>query len=267
MTPRRPDPFKPKSKASYSKKQVMRAGAMLAEWYKSPVDENGEVIFDGWDLDELFEAYRCVTWWRELHARPLSNVAAGLRYHLDKEKARIEGRVDVTQRLKRRVTMVSKLNREAGMNLARMEDIAGVRARLPDLKTLQATSRRLRKNWQVARIRDYVESPKPSGYRAQHLIVKRSDRLVEVQLRTVRQDAWANQVEDDGRQLATDFKFGQGDEEVHAYYGVVAEAFAALDRDEPLSSELSADINERYQQVKDRLKRRPPSQVRLTEGL
>jgi ppGpp synthetase/RelA/SpoT-type nucleotidyltranferase len=258
MTPRRPDPLKPPVGKSFSKEQVNRAGRLLAEWYSMPWDPEAETRFDPWGIDAIVQAYHAATWWRELHARPLSVVGAGLRYHVKQEGAFVEGRVDVTQRLKRRTTMIGKLNREPGMKLARMEDIAGVRVRLPDLPSLLALSRRLRKTWTVHRVRDYVEKPKSSGYRALHLIVKRNDRLVEIQLRTVRQDTWANQVEDDGRQLATAFKFGEGDDEVHAYYRVVAEAFAALDRNEDLSPELKADINDRYQQVKDRLGRQPP---------
>jgi ppGpp synthetase/RelA/SpoT-type nucleotidyltranferase len=259
---RKPDPFKPAPGAIYSKEQVNRAGKLLAAWYEVPPGKDGKPDLAGWDAFELIEAYECVTWWREQHARPLSNVAAGLRYHLEHESALVDGRVDVTQRLKRRVTVINKLNRERGMKLSRMEDIAGVRARLPDLQHLQSVSRRLRKTWTIHRVRDYVEHPKPSGYRAQHLIVKRRDRLVEVQLRTVRQDAWANQVEDDGRQLATDFKFGAGDQDVHDYYRVVAEAFAILDRGENLSPPLMTAINEKFQLVKDQLGRSAPSPPR-----
>lgn len=142
---RKPDPFKPAPGATYSKEEVNRAGELLASWHEAPTGDDGTPGFDGWDTDELFQAYECATWWREQHARPLSNVAAGLRYHLEQEDALVEGRVDVTQRLKRRVTMINKLNRERGMKLARMEDIAGVRARLPDLQHLQLVSRRLRK--------------------------------------------------------------------------------------------------------------------------
>ena len=129
----REDPFKPPACATYSKEKVNRAGKLLAAWYETPLDEDGEVDWEGWDVGAVIEAYEVVTWWRELHARPLSNVAAGLRYHLKEEGAVIDGRVDVTQRLKRRVTMINKLGWEPGMSLARMEDIGGVRARLPDI--------------------------------------------------------------------------------------------------------------------------------------
>jgi putative GTP pyrophosphokinase len=257
---RRPsDLLKPPVGKSYSKEAVNRAGRLLAEMQQRTWDLEHEARFEPWGPRAIVEAYQTVTWWREQHAAPLSTVGAGLRYHVKQEHGLVDDRVDVTQRLKRRRTMIGKLNREPGMKLARMEDIAGVRVRLPSLGKLQALSRRLQKTWTIHRVRDYIDKPKASGYRAQHLIVKRRGRLVEVQLRTVRQDTWANQVEDDGRQLAVDFKFGEGDDNVHAYYRVVAEAFAILDRDEGLSPELEAVINERYQEVRQRLGRRPPS--------
>lgn len=89
------------------------------------------------------------------------------------------------------------------------------------------------------RTKDYIKEPRSSGYRAIHHIVRRDGRLIEVQLRTVLQDAWANQVEEDSRRLATGYKFGRGGEDVHDYYRIVSEAFAALDRDEDLSPDLA----------------------------
>ncbi len=144
------------------------------------------------------------------------------------------------------------------MQLTQMWDIGGVRARLPSLRHLHAVSRRLRKTWTIVRTKDYVGEPRTSGYRAVHHIVRRDGRLIEVQLRTVLQDAWANQVEEDSRRLATGYKFGRGDQDVHDYYRVVSEAFAALDRDEDLSETLVTAINEGYARVSGRLQRRLP---------
>ena len=42
---------------------------------------------------------------------------------------------------------------------------------------------------------DYVAKPKPTGYRAMHVVVQQHDRLVEIQLRTYRQNVWADEVE------------------------------------------------------------------------
>jgi ppGpp synthetase/RelA/SpoT-type nucleotidyltranferase len=256
--PRKPDPFKPDEGAVYTNGQVNRAGQLLRRFYAQPAVEKGEDAFTGFDVDELVDAMIAVTWWRSLHARPLSRVAANLRYHVAAEDAAVEGRIDVTQRLKRRPTIFNKLEREPTMELTQMWDIGGVRARVPSLGHLQAVSRRLKKTWTIVRTKDYIDEPRSSGYRAVHHIVRRDRRLIEVQLRTVLQDAWANQVEEDSRRLATGYKFGGGGEEVHDYYRIVSEAFAALDRDEDLSPDLVAAINENYANVAETLQRRPP---------
>jgi ppGpp synthetase/RelA/SpoT-type nucleotidyltranferase len=110
-------------------------------------------------------------------------------------------------------------------------------------------SRRLKKSWNIRRTRDYIARPKPSGYRALHHIVRRDDRMIEVQLRTVLQDAWANQVEEDGHDVNIGFKFGHGPPEIHGYYRTVAEAFAFVDRGEALPSRLVEDLNVRYARI------------------
>jgi putative GTP pyrophosphokinase len=251
------DPFKPPAGAVYTKGKVNRAGELLRRFYLRPPAKEGEDDYAGFDVDELVDAMIAVTWWRGLHARPLSKVAANLRYHVGAEGAQVGRRVDVTQRLKRRPTIFNKLDREPTMQLTQMWDIGGVRARLPSLRHLQAVSRRLRKSWTIVRTKNYIEEPRASGYRAVHHIVRRDGRLIEVQLRTVLQDAWANQVEEDSRRLSVAYKFGRGDEEVHGYYRVISDAFAVLDREEELSKELIAAINESYGRAAGRLQRPP----------
>ena len=228
---------------------------MLRRWYGR---EEGQSLEDfEFGIDDLVDGMIAVTWWRSLHAAPLSRVAANLRYHVGAENAKVSGRIDITQRLKRRPTIFNKLEREPTMQLTQMQDIGGVRARVPSLRHLQAVSRRLRKTWTIVRTKDYIKEPRSSGYRAVHHVVRRNGRLIEVQLRTVLQDAWANQVEEDSRRLAIGYKFGRGEEDVHGYYRIVSEAFAALDREEELSSELVAAINESYAKVAADLDRPP----------
>lgn len=240
---------------SFSKGQVNRAGRVLLALGETARRLDAERIPDEFDTAEIVMAFRAVTWWRTLHARPLSNVAANLRYHVDKEGGRIGGRVDVAQRLKRWTTMIDKLAREPKMQVTQMQDIGGVRALLPSLPHIYAVSRRLRKTWTIIRVRDYIVEPKSSGYRALHLIVRRGGYPVEVQLRTTLQDAWANQVEEDGRRIGVGLKFGAGEADIHAYYVVVSDAFAFLDRGEAIPAELAATLNERYAKIRGALLR------------
>jgi putative GTP pyrophosphokinase len=247
------DYWKPPPESSYSKEAVNRSGALLRDYFHIPL-KPGQDVWDIWDSEKVVEAFFAVTWWKQLHARPLSKVAANLRYHVMRENGEIDGKIDVAQRLKKRDTIIDKLERYPKMKLTRMHDIGGARARLPSVDCVQAVSRRLRKTWTVVATRDYLEVPKPSGYRAIHHDVRRDGRVIEVQLRTVRQDAWANQVEDDGRVLGAGYKFGFGDEAIHDYYRTVSEMFWCMDTEKPISAELEEEFRARYDKIRDVLR-------------
>jgi hypothetical protein len=85
--------------------------------------------------------------------------------------------------------------------------------------------------------------------------VRREGYPIEVQLRSVLQDAWANQVEEDGRTIGVGLKFGAGEADVHQYYRAVSEAFALMDRGERLPDELVTALNTRYAIIKGILPR------------
>lgn len=249
------DVFRPRPGDSYSKGQVNRAGKLIHKfWYTPPADESDPLA--GWDVNALVDALYAIEWWRQLHAAPLSRVAATLRHHVRKEGGLVGGRIDVTQRLKKRGTMISKLDRESTMELTQMYDVGGVRARLPTLEHVHAVSRRLKKTWTITKTKDYVAEPKDSGYRAIHHVVKNSGRLIEVQLRTIRQDAWANQVEDESRVQLIGYKFGTGPLDVRGYYECAARVFELMDRGQPIPDELRNELNERHTVVREKLSRR-----------
>ena len=209
----------------YSKTQVNRAGQLFVDHARAAATGKRRV---GQQRDELMKAIQIIDWWREEHAQPLSRVAANLRYY-----ANDEGEPIVAQRLKKLPTIVGKLFRTPGMKLARMEDIGGVRAVLPDQDAAYRVASRLRKNWTITRFRDYVADPKADGYRALHLVNRNHGRLVEVQLRTRLQDAWANSVEADARRVAPGLKFGAGPQVLRDFYVALGELLAIADQDLP----------------------------------
>lgn len=247
------DVWKPPPGSSYSKEEINRAGLLLRDFIHAQL-EPGEDLWERWNSKEVAEAFIAVTWWKELHARPLSKVAANLRYHVAKERGEIDGKIEVAQRLKKRDTIIDKLNRYPKMKLTRMHDIGGVRARLPSVECVQAVSRRLRKTWKIVNTRDYLEEAKPSGYRAIHHDVRRDGRVIEVQLRTIRQDAWANQVEDDGRLLGFGYKFGIGPEAIHDYYRTVSDMFWRMDTGQVIGADLEEEFRARYDKIRDVLR-------------
>lgn len=243
------DPFKPKPGETFSKREVDRAGEVLREFFTWEPGR-GE-MFER--VAEVPRAFAAVGWWRSLHAQPLSKVATNLRYHVAREAALVDGRVDVTQRLKRTVTIGDKLSRERTMHVTQMQDIGGVRARLPSVEHVYAVSRRLKKSWTIHRTRDYIAEPKSSGYRSLHHIVRRDGRLIEVQLRTTLQDAWANQVEEDGHATGVGLKFGRGPDAASAYYALISKAFALLERDREIPDMLARELQVAYAKIKDAL--------------
>jgi ppGpp synthetase/RelA/SpoT-type nucleotidyltranferase len=192
----------------------------------------------GQENTELVEAIQIVDWWRGEHAKPLSRVAANLRYYVAEQ-----GDPIVTQRLKKFPTVAGKLLREPRMKLSRMADIGGVRAVLPNQDAVYRVATRLRRNWTITKTRDYIAEPKDDGYRALHLINRNRGRLIEVQLRTTYQDAWANTVEANARVVAPGLKFGGGPEVVRDYFVAMAEMLARLDQGRQVERELLQRID------------------------
>lgn len=221
----------------FSKGQVNRAGVFLLELRQRIDVEGAERALSATDEASIEAAREALEWWRSLHARPLSTVAANLRYHVLKAEAQVDGRIEVTQRLKRQDTLIGKLDRERG-NVTQMQDIGGVRAVVPGVPDVYRLRRRLLKSWTIIRERDYIASPKDDGYRALHLVVRRAGFPIEVQVRTRGQDLWANAIEEAGRQTGVQFKFGEGSEMERAAFVSAAALIAAVEEGKLSAAEL-----------------------------
>ena len=161
--------------------------------------------------------------WRASHLYVINTFQSSLRAR----RSRFQDGDDVTiaQRLKRRPTIIDKLNREQGMSLSRMHDIAGCRLILQDVDTLTrfrsgVLSSRAGHELVGSQDRyDYIISPKPSGYRGIHDVYKynvgstggiRWNGLrLEIQYRTITQHAWATAVEISDIVNSTRMKFSQ----------------------------------------------------------
>jgi putative GTP pyrophosphokinase len=83
---------------------------------------------------------------------------------------------------------------------------------------------------------DYILDPKPSGYRAIHLDAIYEDRYsdnaprrVELQLRTDRQHAWADHVEEVGRRMNIALKQGRGPQALLDNFRDLADVYAEAD--------------------------------------
>jgi putative GTP pyrophosphokinase len=143
--------------------------------------------------------------WRIAHRGVIHTFEAMLRARAKNQD------VEVAQRLKRRSTIVDKLSRYPGMQLARMDDVAGCRLIFPSIEALhefrnkvhQAQFKHILKN--DKKKYDYIETPTKRGYRGIHDVYEYRARkgkstkydglLIEIQYRTSVQHAWAAAVE------------------------------------------------------------------------
>lgn len=222
-----------------SNSQINRAADLMREWRAARAEERARPA-----VEAVFAAIETIGQFRAEFAAPLTKVVMGLRSFVKTEGVDPTGRV--AQRLKRMPTILDKLEREPGMNLARMHDIGGCRAILPDEATIYRVIRRIRsqprERWGIVREYDYIKRPKASGYRGVHLVVRRDGRLIEIQLRTPTQHRWALSVEaiDLARRLG--LKEGKGPEALRRLLEVSAYAMEATSQGETMSEEFDRDF-------------------------
>lgn len=104
----------------------------------------------------------------------------------------------VSFRMKKIDTIISKLDREKGMDLERMGDIAGCRCIVQSESAIYKIVERLSKNYTL-KVNDKISLPDEDGYKAVHIYVKskncKTNRTVEIQLRTFEQHYWSTLVE------------------------------------------------------------------------
>lgn len=151
--------------------------------------------------------------------------------------------VQVAQRLKRRSTIVDKLSRHDGMQLARMDDVAGCRLIFPSIKALHefrtkvhhAKFKHIRKNEKDKY--NYIERPSDRGYRGIHDIYEHRSKskkgnpkcdglLIEIQYRTNVQHAWATAVEVVTEVTEHQPKFDRGDRRYIELFRLASEMLA-----------------------------------------
>lgn len=201
-----------------SKSRVSRAGDNVRHGRATPEDLS--VIED----------------WRAAHRGVINTFQAILRNRLRGQ------RVTVAQRHKRRNTIFDKLERLPGMQLARMDDVAGCRLIFRNEKELRKFRRSLHEARFNHKLRhepnryDYIESPKDTGYRGIHDVYEYDVNseagkglkglYVEIQYRTLVQHAWATAVEIVGFITESQPKFERGDERYHRAMALASEILA-----------------------------------------
>lgn len=219
----------------YSKEKINKAGRLLSYGQGSLTDAEEE------------SAYAVVNSFRASHQQPLTSLVTGLRSMVRCESQMLV----VAQRLKRTPQVLAKLSRFPKMSLSRMEDVGGCRAVLADGAEVEAVLGRICGRWNVKRPpRDYVSRPKSSGYRAQHVVVLKNDRSIEIQLRTTGQQAWANMVEALASKFDLPLKDDSGPAEVLEYLQLASEGIYMDEQGIPIG----ADFEKRWNDAELRMR-------------
>lgn len=204
------------------------------------------------DIATRLTAFSTVAEWRTAHSVPLAKFASMVR-----GVARtVTDDAIVSQRLKRMPSIIDKLERNPSMALARMQDIAGVRAIVADNTTayavLEAVQAKVSESKRLVRITDYISEPKKDGYRGIHCIFVVSGFSVELQIRTLAQHRLATAVETLGALTGASIKTGRGTPEQEEFFRLVC-ALYALQEGKPLPIDCAtmtqADIVERVKVV------------------
>lgn len=218
---------------------AMTSNVKLPPWgSKSAVNRAGEALRSGNITNDQADVLES---WRLAHRGVINKFQALLR-------ARSKGKsVLVAQRLKRRSTIINKIvSRQKGMQLARMDDVAGCRLIFHSIEEL----REFRDNLHKAKFHhilknakdkyDYIDRPTERGYRGIHDVYECRSRdgepadsdglLIEIQYRTHIQHAWATAVEVVARVTANEHepKFGRGDPRHIKLFRLASEMFARV---------------------------------------
>ena len=204
-----------------SKKQIEKAWNTLKD---NPIDQ---------------ESLMMLAEFRSAHVYPLNAIQDNLR-----KKAKSiswEKQVIISQRLKRIPSILSKLAREIGMDLSRMQDVGWCRAIFSKVDEVYGCLNAMRNAKRMShnppkRVYDYIENPKASGYRGIHMVYEfqstsksysqYNGMLIEVQLRTLLEHYWATAVETVGIFTWQALKSSQWNEDWQNFFKLASNWFA-----------------------------------------
>jgi ppGpp synthetase/RelA/SpoT-type nucleotidyltranferase len=217
----------------YSGSRRTKAGIALANGQESDEDM---VVIDNW---------------RSSHSMPLQV----MKMMLKGRAKSVDPDAIVAQRLKRLPSIRAKLQRET-MRLQQMQDLGGCRAIVKDMSALNALALKFKegieknpkrqgfKRHDLVETKNYLENPKADGYRSLHYIFAYrtntphlttfDGHLIEVQLRTRLQHAWATAVEIvdtfTGQSLKSALRTNVGDANWRRFFVLMSSELAAREK-------------------------------------
>lgn len=160
--------------------------------------EDLKVIFEG--FQKKMSYYKCALYEVETKFKVLNEQFALLheRNPIETIKTRIKSIESIREKIIRK-NLINSSDKEIEDKL---HDIAGIKIICPFVDDIYMLAECLRKQddvW-VLKEKDYIKNPKPNGYRSYHMIIEIPIFLqnekrfvkVEVQLRTIAMECWAN---------------------------------------------------------------------------
>lgn len=176
----------------------------VINYNNSDITKSGKILANTKSTaSALQEAERIISNWRIYHYYPILTIQGTLRNHV---KRMSDYQSIVVQRLKKMQTIKEKLKRYPTMRLHTMQDVGGCRAIFSSCEFVYELFDRLKGSSMKHKIvseKDYIKTPKKSGYRGIHLILEYNSLKnssynglkIEIQIRTHLQHLWATAVE------------------------------------------------------------------------
>ncbi|MFD1469361.1 hypothetical protein ACFQ48_14110 [Hymenobacter caeli] len=234
----------------------------IPQFSKRQLDEAGQVLINNSKKFTDTEATAILNNHRSCHAYPINTFQATLR-----KKLRIlKFDAIISQRLKRTPSILDKLDRYPQMKLSRMQDIGGMRVVLPNIDEVYALIEKYKHPGFPHRLKnekDYISNPKDSGYRCYHMVYEYQNPvnsnynglMLELQVRTKLQHAWATAVETVGTFLDHSLKSSQGPQEWLDFFALVSHAFSYVEKTNGLAVFSGDSKEDIFKKVKTEAKR------------
>lgn len=187
-----------------------------------------------------------LSYWRSDHIKPLDEATKLLKEISDS----IDKHAIIAKRLKRTASIIRKLERfkDNGMQLSTMNDIGGCRIVLSNTKKVYKLVKFLTLSNKFQLRNDYIENPKPDGYKSIHLIGEFNNsngekRKIELQIRTRVQHSWATALEIVDLFTQQSIKTNMGNKDWSDFFLYLSKQFTLLERNNYL---LSSKIESNY---------------------